>query len=329
MMGLSRAMTACALVPRRDRSSARSRSRIRLTAALPGLISSLPRYWRILNPRKSKPWSRVTMRVLSSLKARPLGASRLASRALTCSASCLVWQTAARSSAYLISTGEPGTAKAAALPTRWYRTPAACSIPCSATFSSAELAEEMVVVDPVECRCQVRVEHPHPARARAVAALACLEDGLDRVMAATAGPEAIRPRLEPCLPLGFRRTGHARLLRAVRDHRDTEGPLLPAGLRDIHPPDRTGRPRFGLVLQPPGQVSPVLRGQHYLPVDTRRLAASINLRHPPHADQRVRPGPEHQLLQVADPLEVPRLRRREDPLPQTPYVLLSRTPVHL
>ena len=192
----------------------------------------------------------------------------------------------------------------------------------------AELAEEMVVVDPVECRCQVRVEHPHPARARAVAALACLEDGLDRVMAATAGPEAIRPRLEPCLPLGFRRTGHARLLRAVRDHRDTEGPLLPAGLRDIHPPDRTGRPRFGLVLQPPGQVSPVLRGQHYLPVDTRRRAASINLRHPPHADQRVRPGPEHQLLQVADPLEVPRLRRREDPLPQPPYVLLRQEPAH-
>ena len=40
------------------------------------------------------------MRVLSSLKARPRGASQLASRALTCSASCLVWQNATRSSAY-------------------------------------------------------------------------------------------------------------------------------------------------------------------------------------------------------------------------------------
>ena len=40
------------------------------------------------------------MRVLSSLKARPRGASQLASRALTCSASCLVWQKATRSSAY-------------------------------------------------------------------------------------------------------------------------------------------------------------------------------------------------------------------------------------
>ena len=40
------------------------------------------------------------MRVLSSLKARPRGASQAASRALTCSASCLEWQKAARSSAY-------------------------------------------------------------------------------------------------------------------------------------------------------------------------------------------------------------------------------------
>jgi hypothetical protein len=36
--------TALALVPRRDRISVRSRSRIRLMAALLGLISSLPWY---------------------------------------------------------------------------------------------------------------------------------------------------------------------------------------------------------------------------------------------------------------------------------------------
>ena len=42
MIGLSRWSTASALAPRRDRISARSRSRIRLTAALLGLISSLP-----------------------------------------------------------------------------------------------------------------------------------------------------------------------------------------------------------------------------------------------------------------------------------------------
>ncbi len=40
------------------------------------------------------------MRVLSSLKASPLGVSHAASLALTCPASCLEWQKATRSSAY-------------------------------------------------------------------------------------------------------------------------------------------------------------------------------------------------------------------------------------
>ncbi len=87
MMGLSRLITASALAPRRARISVRSRSRIRLSAALLGLISSLPDCRRTVNPRKSKPSSRETMRVLSSLKTSPLGASHRASRALTCIAS--------------------------------------------------------------------------------------------------------------------------------------------------------------------------------------------------------------------------------------------------
>ena len=41
MIGLSRLITAEALLPRRERSSSRSRFRIRLTAVLLGLISSL------------------------------------------------------------------------------------------------------------------------------------------------------------------------------------------------------------------------------------------------------------------------------------------------
>src|SRR5450755_706027 len=106
MIGLSFLITAGALVPRRDRSSVRNRSRIRLWAALLGLISGLLPYRRTLNPKKSKPSSRVTTCVLSSLNARPLGASHAASRVLICSACCLEWQRARRSSAYLISTGE-------------------------------------------------------------------------------------------------------------------------------------------------------------------------------------------------------------------------------
>jgi hypothetical protein len=88
MMGLSRTSTIAALPPRRACSSVRNRSRIRLKAALLGLISNLPDCRRTVNPKKSNPSSRVTMRVLSSLKTRPLGASHAASRALTCSASC-------------------------------------------------------------------------------------------------------------------------------------------------------------------------------------------------------------------------------------------------
>ena len=118
MIGLSRLITAWALVPRRDRSSVRSRSRIRLMAALLGLISGLVPYRRTLNPRKSKPSSRVTTRVLSSLKARPLGASQPASRALISSASCREWQSATRSSAYLITVGEPAADPSGVLPGR-------------------------------------------------------------------------------------------------------------------------------------------------------------------------------------------------------------------
>ena len=68
--------------------------------------------------------------------------------------------------------------------------------------------------------------------------------------------------------------------------------------------------------------------QHRPAVDARRLASGVDLRDPPHTQQCVGAGPEHQLLQVADLLQVPCLRCREDPLPQTPYVLLDLPPVH-
>src|SRR6266542_5408589 len=93
----------------------------------------------MLNPRKSQPSSRCTMRVLSSLKTNPRGASHAASRALTCCACSREWHRASRSSAYLTKTGESGLAVPALLPLGMYRTPAACSIPCKATFSSTGL----------------------------------------------------------------------------------------------------------------------------------------------------------------------------------------------
>ena len=54
---------------------------------------------------------------------------------MTCSACCLEWQQATRSSAYLTTTGLPGLVSPAFLPEAVYRTPAASSSPWSATFN--------------------------------------------------------------------------------------------------------------------------------------------------------------------------------------------------
>jgi hypothetical protein len=87
----------------------------------------------MLTPRKSNPWLRWTILVLASLNARPLGSSHPESRSLTCSACARVAHSTARSSAYRTRTGVPGTARRVAPPYQ-YLTPAACSMPCSATF---------------------------------------------------------------------------------------------------------------------------------------------------------------------------------------------------
>ena len=58
------------------------------------------------------------------------------------------------------------------------------------------------------------------------------------------------------------------------------------------------------------------------------LRPVLSSNHAPHADQRVSAGPEQQLLQIPHLLQVPCLTRREDPLPQTPYVLLDPTPIN-
>ena len=83
----------------------------------------------------------------------------------------------------------------------------------------------------------------------------------------------------------------------------------------------TGRALNGSVvlLDPVGQSCFGLGGEHHLAVHARRQTTGVALGHPPHAQKRVGARPQHQLLQAADPVQVPRLRRREDPLPQPPY----------
>ena len=153
-------------------------------------------------------------------------------------------------------------------------------------------------------------------------------DGHDRVMAAPAGPEAIRPRLEPGLPLRFQRGRRQGLKHPVSDHRNPGRAAAPVALGHIHPLDGQGPPPGRAVLQPGRHIGFLLAGEHDAPVDPGRPAASADLRHPPHAHQSVTAGTEHQLLQIADPGKVPGLRCREDPPPQTPYVFLSLAPVH-
>ncbi len=191
----------------------------------------------------------------------------------------------------------------------------------------AELGENMGMIETVERCRQVCVEHPPSLRAFTVGDVV---DGLDRVMAATAGPKPVGPRLKPRLPLGLQCVDDARLMHAINDHGDTERAELRAALllRDVHPLDRVGQKRFAVTVYPFGQSHLGLRGQRDLTVDARGLAAGITLAHPPHAKKRVSARAEHQLLQVADPFQVPRPRRREDPLTQPPYALLTGTPIN-
>ena len=192
----------------------------------------------------------------------------------------------------------------------------------------AKHGQDMVVGDPVERPGQVSVEHPSPLR---VLALGGEVDGFDRVMAAAAGSKSVGPRLEPRLPLGLQRVDDPCLMAPVENHGDSERTPLRAAarLRDVHASDGLGFERLGVLLDPVGQLQLGLGGQHDFAVHARRQTTGVALRHPPHADQRVRARAEHQLLQVADPLQVPRLRCREDPLTQPPYARLASTPVDL
>jgi len=148
-------------------------------------------------------------------------------------------------------------------------------------------------------------------------------------MAATPGPEPVGARLEPRFPLRFQRVGDSGLSHPVGHHRDPQGTLFAVRFRDEHPLDRSGLPGRRVPVASHRQRRPSRGGQRDLPVNARGLAASIVLRHPPNTVQRVRLAPQHQLLQATDPLEVPHLRRLEDPPPQPSYVFLDLFPAHV
>ena len=131
-------------------------------------------------------------------------------------------------------------------------------------------------------------------------------------------PEPVGPRLEPGLPLGLQRVQRQGLKRPVGDHGNPEPATAPLALGHIHPPDGQ-RPPSGRAVQQPGRhVGLLPAGEHDAPVDPGRPAASVDLRHPPHAHQSAAAGAEHRLLQAADLTRSPacdaakirRLRRR-------------------
>src|SRR5712691_5193920 len=185
----------------------------------------------------------------------------------------------------------------------------------------------MIMVDVVECACQVGVKNPHPPGFPAQG----LEQRSYRVVAAATRPEPIASGLEPGLPLGLQRLPDPGLVAPVQDHWNSERAhfCLITGFRYVHPPDRTGPPRVAGGVHLHRHLGPGLAGQRDLPVNPRGPSARVALRDLPYADQRVRPRPQQQLLQVPRRSQVPVLDRLENPAPQPPYPLLVSSPVHL
>ena len=99
----------------------------------------------------------------------------------------------------------------------------------------AQRPQDVIMVEPVECRRQVGVEHPQTFR---VGAAGRRVDGHDRVVAATARPKPVGLRFEPGLPLGFQRVDRQGLQGPVGDHGNPERAAAPVALGHIHPLDR-------------------------------------------------------------------------------------------
>jgi hypothetical protein len=111
-------------------------------------------------------------------------------------------------------------------------------------------------------------------------------------------------------------------------YRNAEWTPLASCLRDEHPAHRHRDPRRRPLLNPAGQLTSRLRPQRHRAVDTGRVPTGILLRDPPHRHQSVGLASQHQPLQTADLTQLPIPRRREDPLPQTPYFLLGCAPIN-
>jgi hypothetical protein len=145
-------------------------------------------------------------------------------------------------------------------------------------------------------------------------------------MTATSWPEAVAPPLKSRLPFRLQGVLHSGLLRSIPDCWNTQRPQLAIRLRDVHAPHWS---YFGgrFAGQCPGHSPPSVWSENLFPVNSGCATPQAHLCHSLHARERVGVRPHHELLEIADLLEVPLLRSLENPLPESPHVALYHRPV--
>src|SRR5690606_6520958 len=150
------------------------------------------------------------------------------------------------------------------------------------------------MVDVVESTLDIRIDHPN------LAAFGGGEpDGLDGVMGAATGTEAVRSDFELRFPLGFQGVLDARLEGAVTDGWDTERSLFAVGFRNVDAPGWGGSPRLCLS-ELVNQSSAGLGSLDDHLVHAGRLLTSVLLRYPPNAQESVRVASQEKFLEAPD-----------------------------
>ena len=185
------------------------------------------------------------------------------------------------------------------------------------TGNVADGFEQVCMVNVVKCPLDVRVHHPFGERVASGVEI----DACDGIMRAPSRSESITGALETRLPRRLKRILDPCLQAPVKHRRDAERSECAVGFRDVHPSGGLCAPRL-VGHQLIHQFAPCRRCLDHHLVHARRLLAVVQLRHPPHADERVGVGTQHEPLERADCFPVLPLRGSEDPLPQ-----IADTPV--
>ena len=307
------------------------------------------------------------MRVLSSLKTRPLGASHWASCALTCSACSREWQQAShfvgvshqnRGAHYRRTSVDAGRTavtnfrgflqahpeprlhqqradhpRPAENPPRSARTRRSRSPRPSATFRTISLAGNDPSASSHRGWSMLSNAADKSASRRfharwARGPLSVRKRDLIASGAATAGAKPVGTGLEPSLPLE---------LQARYGPAPDDSDPSPRGYRadavfrwpsECTRAEPARAPTTTANHAPAPQCSPSPRATGQPPHQSRPSTPSIALSHLSHTDQHIRPGTQHQFLQRPDRGPVLFPRRLKDPAPQPRYIFLMDAPIH-